>query len=63
MKPMLPAERNEIWVKRLCVLAMVAMALFIILWVVRLVSASSHHLLEQRNIPTEDGRAPAVRTA
>lgn len=58
---MLPAERSESWVRRLCLLAIVAMAIFIVVWVVRLVSRSARNVLQQRNIPTEDGRAPLPR--
>ena len=56
---MLPSERSEILVRRLGLTVLVLMALGIAVWVARLVSRTSHRLLEQRAIPVEEGRVPA----
>ncbi len=53
---MLPSERNELLLRRVCVTLIVLMALFIVVWTVRFIHARADRLLEQRNIPVDEGR-------
>ena len=54
---MLPSERNERLLWRVSVLLLVLMVLFLVIWTVRFIGRRANRLLEQRNIPVDDGRA------
>lgn len=60
---MLPSERNERLVKRVGVAICVAMALYILVWLVRFIGGTFHKVMEQRDVPMEDGRALVVEAA
>ncbi len=56
---MLPSEKSELWVRRIGYIALILIALYIIVWLVRFVSSNYGKAMEQREIPPE-ARAPAV---
>jgi hypothetical protein len=60
---MLPSERNEKLVWRISLALIVLMALFVVVWTVRFINRRAQRLLQQRNIPVEEGRARVMETA
>jgi hypothetical protein len=60
---MLPGERNERLVRRIGFAILLLMALYIIIWLLRFIGGTFHKALDQRNVPTDQGRAPLVEMA
>lgn len=58
---MLPSEKAELWVRRVGYAALVLIAAFILIWMVRFIARVTRDVLEQRNVPTE-GRSLLVET-
>jgi hypothetical protein len=56
---MLPSEKAELWVRRVGYAALILIALYIIVWLVRFVYGNYHKAMDQRQFPPE-GRAPVV---
>ena len=54
---MLPSERSERLVWRVGLMLLVLMVLFVVFWMVKFVRVRAHRLMQQRNIPVEEGRA------
>jgi formate-dependent nitrite reductase membrane component NrfD len=57
---MLPSERNERLVWRVGVTLIVLMILVVLVWMVRFINRRAHRLLQQRNIPVDEGRVPVT---
>ncbi len=60
---MLPSERNERLVKRIGLAICIAMAIYILIWLVRFISGTFHRALEPRVAPFEEGAAHWVEVA
>jgi hypothetical protein len=54
---MLPAEKNERWAWRIGIALLIAVVLYIVIWVVRFAGRSLHRIHDAYN---EDVRAPIV---
>lgn len=59
---MLPSEKAERWVRRVGYAALIFVALYILIWVVRFIGGTYHRAVEQREPPPE-GEAPIVEPA
>ena len=57
---MLPSEKAERWVRRVGYAALILMALYIIVWIVRFISGHYGKAMEQREFPEEAKAAPVV---
>jgi hypothetical protein len=60
---MLPSERNERLVWRISLALIILMALFVVIWTARFINRRAHRLLQQRNIPVDEGRARVMEMA
>lgn len=50
---MLPSERNERWVRRILFAALILIALYLVLWLIRFVTPIWGRVLQQRQPPPE----------
>jgi hypothetical protein len=58
---MLPSEKAERWVRRVGYAALILIALYILVWVVRFIWGNYHKAMEQRQFPAE-AKAPVEFT-
>jgi hypothetical protein len=62
---MLPSEKAELWMRRLLYALLIAIVLYLVVWMTRFIGGVAHRVMEQRRPPPEAsldlarlGRAP-----
>ena len=50
---MLPAEKSELWVRRIGYVGLILMVLYIVVWIAHFIAVRYHKAMEQRQFPPE----------